>query len=89
MERNTVNKHVVYVAIAVILGLVIILLPTWVFFATTAERGQAVFVRSEGVIPFLDYAEENHVQTVSPKEFGLFGVSLVAASIVYFLFRRK
>lgn len=83
------NKRVVYVAIAVILGLVIILLPTWVFFAKTVEPGKAEFLRSKGAIPFLDYPEKNHVETVSPKEFGVFGISLVAASIVYFLFRRE
>lgn len=84
------NKTLVYATLAVMLGLVSVLIPTWVFLTGTVSQENISYVRSEAAIPPLfEFPEKNHVETVSPKIFGVFGTSLMAASIVYVLFKRK
>ncbi len=83
------TKAVMYVAIAVILGLVMTLVPTWLFIATIRGTTNIESYFAASRIPMVDYPEENHVESVSSRELGILSGSFVVASIVYFLFRRK
>lgn len=88
------NKAIAYVVTAIILGLVMTLVPTWLFLVKEGqqEKLEEVFAHfsSEGLRPpFLDYSEQNHVEAISHREVEILGVSFVVASIVYILFKRK
>ena len=89
------NKAAVYVATAIILGLVTTLLPTCLFLvnADQQEKLAEAFARSlsgkDFRLPLLDYSEQNHVGAISAREVEILSISFVVASIVYILFKRK
>ncbi len=82
-----------YAATAIALGLALVIGPT-VLLVGASQQGDLVqalasFARAEKKLPLLDYSEQNHVETVSSREMGILGISFVAASVVYLLFRRR
>jgi len=88
------NKTIAYIVTAIILGLVMTLVPTWLFLVKADQQEKlaevlAHFSRRDLRPPFLGYSEQNHVETVSPREVEILGVSFIVASIVYILFKRK
>lgn len=86
------NKALVYVAIAIILGLATVLIPTSFFLVKADQYGRIVLLFSstgKSIPPLLEYSEENHVGITSSKELEILGIGFVVASIVYVLFKRK
>lgn len=88
------NRTLLYVIIAITLGLAMTLVPTSLFLvkADQYEKLTEAFAGLTGAenlrLPLLDYSE-NHVETVSPREVEILGVSFVVALIVYVLFKRE
>jgi len=89
-----VNRALVYVITAVVLGLAMTLVPTWLFLASADQhgkpgiRGASLQFRSEDLIPPL-LKEQNNNGSVSSKEVEVLGISFIVASIVYIAFKRK
>lgn len=85
------NKALLYVVIAIALGLAMTLIPTSLFLVKADQYGKIIprFARIEDFVPPLLDSEQNHVETVSPREVEVLGISFVVASIVYVLFKRK
>jgi hypothetical protein len=81
-------KPVVYVAVAIILGLAMTLLPTWFFIVNTYGTTSMANLSADR-IPFVSYPQENQVESVSSRELAILSISFVVASVVYFLFRRR
>jgi hypothetical protein len=86
-----VNKALGYVVVAVILGLALILVPTYLFLVQASDLGSFSGRGSFGAkLPLIGQSEySNHVEKVSAKELEVLGVSFVIASVVYILFKRK
>ena len=84
------NKTLVYAVTAISLGIVMMLLPTWFFLEGDGhpQLSYALTRLAAGQTPLIEYQEIDHSDHISPKEVGILGVSFVAASIVYMLFRR-
>jgi len=87
------NKALLYVATAIILGLALTLIPTWLIVrADQYDKhfwGFAQFRGAEEIPPFLYYSEQNNVETVSPREVEVLGISFVVALVVYIAFKRR
>lgn len=85
------NKALLYVVIAIALGLVMTLIPTYLFLVKADQYGKIIprFASIEDFVPPLLDSEQNHVETVSPREMEILGISFVVASIVYVLFKRR
>lgn len=85
------NKALGYVVVAVVLGLALILVPTYLFLVQASDQvpfsGQGSFGARFPLIERSEYA--NHVEKVSAKELEVLGTSFVIASVVYILFKRK
>jgi hypothetical protein len=86
-----VNKALGYVAVAVILGLSLILVPTYLFLVKAGDQG---FFSGQGSLaarlPLIGQSEySDHVEKVSATDLEVLGVSFVIASVVYILFKRK
>jgi hypothetical protein len=79
-----VNKALGYVVVAVILGLALILVPTYLFLVQASDLG---YFSGQGSFGQSEYS--NHVEKVSARELEVLGVSFVIASVVYILFKRK
>lgn len=82
------NKALVYITAALILGLAMTLLPTWFLLARADQQEKSAQILAQH-IPFLENTEQNHVETVSPREVEALGISFVAASVIYILFKRR
>ncbi len=84
------NKAIGYTAIAITLGLAIILVPTW-FFIHLDQQGQFMnlYVTERSATPPWLYSQDNNIQPISPVDMEILGISFVVASIVYILFKRK
>ena len=82
------NKAMPYIVLALFLGLLLILVPTWFFLVKADEQGThtMVFTRQ---LPLIDYAERNHIETLSFKEVEVLGISFVIALVVFVLFKRR
>ena len=82
------NKAMPYMVLALFLGLLLILVPTWFFLVKADEQGThtMVFTRQ---LPLIDYAERNHIETLSFKEVEVLGISFVIALVVFVLFKRR
>jgi hypothetical protein len=93
VEETAVNKSAVYVATAIVLGLAMTLVPALFFVMCADEYGKdaqySYSVRGENLPPLLESTEHNHIKTVSSEEVEILAFSLVIASIVYVLFKRK
>jgi hypothetical protein len=73
-----------YVTIAVVLGLALVLIPTWLFLAKTYESSSSYAGKiSTSRIPILDYQEEDRGEPFVPQWLGITGASLVVASVIY------
>jgi len=84
-----VNRSAVYVATAVVLGLVMMFVPI-LFFIRADEYGGDVFsVRDANSLPFSEKTGYNHIEAVSYEEVEILVLSFVIASMVYVLFKRK
>lgn len=89
------NKALLYIATAIILGIATMLIPTWVFLvkAGQEERLTEAFTRAftseEGIRPPLQDFEQNHLEAISSREVEVLGVTFVAALIAYALFKRR
>ncbi len=89
------NKSLLYIATAIVLGIAVMLIPTWIFLvkAGQEERLTEAFARAfsggEGIRPPLQDFEQNHLEAVSSREVEVLGVTFVAALIVYTLFKRR
>jgi hypothetical protein len=85
------NRGLLYIVIAIVLGLAMTLVPTSLFLVNADRYRKAMpcFAGIEDFVPPLLDLEQNHVETVSPREVEILGVSFVVASIVYVLFKRK
>ena len=79
-----------YTAIAITLGLAIILVPTW-FFINLDQQEQffGLYVTERSAKPPLLSSQETNIQPISLADIEILGVSFVAASIVYVLIKRK
>jgi hypothetical protein len=86
-----VNKALWYVVVAVILGLALILVPTYLFLVKAVDQGSSSGQRSLAArLPLIGQSEySDHVEKVSAKELEVLGVSFVVASVVYILFKRR
>ncbi|UCB61135.1 MAG: hypothetical protein JSW72_03525 [Candidatus Bathyarchaeota archaeon] len=87
------NRVLVYVATAIVLGLVITLVPTWIFIGGADVLGQAAdhqySLRDANALPFLETTAGNHVDLVSFEELGILGFSVLMASVVYVVSKRR
>ena len=85
------NRALGHVVIAVVLGLALILVPTYLFLVQASDQGS--FSGQDllaAKLPLIERSEySNHVEKVSAKELEVLGVSFVIASVVYILFKRK
>jgi hypothetical protein len=94
VERTAVNRALVYVITAIVLGLAMTLVPTWLFLVNADQHGKpgmwgaSLQFRSEASIPPL-LKEQNNNGTVSSKEMEVLSISFIVASIVYIAFKRK
>jgi len=84
------NKALVYAVTAISLGIVMMLLPTWFFLEGDVhpQLSYALTRLASGQTPLIEYQERDLSDPISSREVGILGVSFVAASIVYMLFRR-
>ena len=86
-------KQALVVASGIILGITFIFIPTWIIFETN-EPGKlrSVFSQIAGAedltLPLIDYPEKDSPK-VTAKEVEALGISFVAASVIYILFKRK
>jgi len=91
LEASDVNKALRYIAVAVTLGLALILVPTYLYLVQAS--GQHSFSSpdlSAARLPLIGQSEHvNHVERVSARELEVLGMSFVIASVVYLLFKRK
>ncbi|MDH5634959.1 MAG: hypothetical protein OEY30_03930 [Candidatus Bathyarchaeota archaeon] len=85
------NKALGYVVVAVVLGLALIIVPTYLFLVQASDQGSFSGQDSFSArFPLIERSEySNHVEKVSAKELEVLGVSFVIASVVYVLFKRK
>ncbi|UCE96151.1 MAG: hypothetical protein JSV51_00645 [Candidatus Bathyarchaeota archaeon] len=89
------NKALAYSFIAIILGLLMTLIPTFFFLANADQYGNLAevlgrFSNAENLrLPLLDYPEQVHQETVSIKEVNIFGISFVISLIIYVLYKRR
>ena len=84
----------VAVVVGIVLGLVSILAPTWILVKAT-QLGRLPGILS-GVswpedlsVPLLEYSDRNHAEAVTAREVEVLGISFVAASVMYLVFRRR
>jgi hypothetical protein len=85
-----VIKAIAYATIAVFLGLVMTLIPAWVFLAGTSRSYSGFAAElSSGRIPLLTPDEDSDNEIVTPQWLGITGASFVVASVIYVLFRRE
>ncbi|MGB9134649.1 MAG: hypothetical protein WCC63_03565 [Candidatus Bathyarchaeia archaeon] len=83
-------KALAYVTIALVLGVAMTLLPTWLFLAKTDQPYASYAARlSSGRIPLLDQEGDSHGEPIMPQWLGIAGASFVVASVVYILFKRE
>ncbi len=82
------NRVLVYVATAIVLGLVITLVPTWIFIGG-ADADHQYSLRDANALPFLETTAGNHVDLVSFEELGILGFSVLTASVVYVVSKRR
>ena len=84
------NKALGYAVIAVILGLVLTLVPAYLFIANASDQGWSPEQRSFTLkFPLIGQSDSNHIEKVSAKELEVLGVGFVVASAVYILFKRR
>jgi len=85
------SRALIYVVIAITLGLAMTLVPTSIFLVNADRYGKAIprFASIEDFVPPLLDSEQNHVGTVSSREVEVLGFSFVVALIVYVLFKRE
>jgi len=89
VEETAIKRSLIYFSTAIVLGLVMMLVPTW-FFVGADEYGKAAYsVRDANSLPFFESTEHNHIETVSSDEVGILALSFVIASMIYFIFKRK
>ncbi len=87
------NKALLYIAAAIIFGLAMTLLPTWLYLVQanqqeTFAEALARFAQARE-LPLLQYSEKNHVDPISLTEVEIFGLGFVVAVVAYVLVRRK
>ncbi len=82
------KKTLLYIAIAIVLGLLMTLIPTWLFLVEADEQGKLTETFGRR-LPFLGPSERNHVEPISTRDVETLGISFIIASIIYVLFRRK
>lgn len=84
------NKVVIYAVIAISLGVVMILLPTWLFIQGIAQpKISFALSRLTSVQPpLIEHQERGYSDAISQRDWGILGISFIVASIVYILFRR-
>jgi len=86
------NKALVYVVIAIFLGLATALIPTWIFIVRGDSYGKVV-PRSanyeRGGLPLLEYSEQNGGPAISSREVEVLGISFFIAVAVFLLVKRK
>jgi hypothetical protein len=81
-----------YAIAAVILGSVLIIVPTWLFITRAAPSGtDALSFRDtrELMPPFLTSEVQNHVEAISSKEVEALGISVVVALVIYVLIKPR
>ncbi len=81
-----------YTTAAVILGLALILVPTWLFITRTApSTTDALSFRDtrELIPPFLTSEGQSHVEAVSSKEAEALGISVAVALVIYVLIKPR
>lgn len=83
------NRAAVYVATAIVLGLVMIFVPILFFIRADEYEGDVFSVRDANSPPFSEKTGYNHIETVSYEEAEILVLSFVIASMVYVLFKRK
>ncbi|UCH32073.1 MAG: hypothetical protein JSV05_01375 [Candidatus Bathyarchaeota archaeon] len=82
------NKTLSYVILALLLGLTMILGPTW-FFLVRADQNEISIMIFTRQLPLIDYTEQNHIETISFKEAEVLSISFVVALVVFILFKRR
>lgn len=83
------TKALAYVALAVVLGIAMTLLPTWLFLTKTDQPYFSYAEKlSSGRIPLL--SEEDGIgESIVPQWPGIVGVGLIVAFVVYVLVKRR
>jgi hypothetical protein len=94
MERNTlIRKTSQFIIIGVILGLLTIIFPTYLFYLNQEQNGKIIDIltRAENFqIPLIDAPSDyNQIQKITLKEVGALGLSIIFASLVYIRFKKQ
>jgi hypothetical protein len=88
LEGKSVNRVLLQVFIAAVVGVLIIVVPTWFFLEQAGPRGM-LSEHYSGRLPLLRDFEKEDVEAVSVREVGVFGLSLAGALAVYVSIRVK
>ena len=84
------NKALGYAVFAVILGLALTLVPTYLFLVNASDQGWSSEEHSFAVrLPLIGQSDSNHVEKISAKELEVLAMGFVVASAVYMLFKRR
>jgi hypothetical protein len=83
------NKAAVYTTLAVVLGLAMTLIPSWLFLSGAANDYKGAVQLASDSLPLLESREENHVALVSHKDLGVLGASFLFALTVYGIYRAR
>lgn len=82
-----------FIIIGVILGLLTIIIPTYLFYFNQDQNGKIteMLTRAESFqIPLIESSSDyNQFQQISLKEVGALGLSIIFASLVYMRFKNK
>lgn len=81
------NRALLYVSAAAVIGLLIVVVPTWFSLMKTDPQGM-LSEHYSGGLPLLRDLEKGSVEAVSIREVGVFGLGLAGALVVYVVVRR-
>ncbi len=80
------NRTLFLVSIAAVIGVLIVVIPTWVALTTSSSRMFAEHI--SGWLPLIPNLEQAGVAVVSVREAGVFGLGLAGALVIYIVARR-